>query len=74
MDVDIAATVLAGTILTGLAVIVAVITVVIINNIVHKYWKPIKWLSIQDQPLYSTIEEPSLEVASTSTITKVTAK
>lgn len=74
MDMDIAATVLAGSILTGLALVVAVITIVIINNIFHKYWKPIQWLRIQDQPLYSTIEEPSLEIKSTSTITKVTAK
>jgi len=42
MDVDVAAEILAGSILTGLAFVVFVITVVIINNIIHKYWKPVK--------------------------------
>jgi hypothetical protein len=41
MDVDTAASVLAGSILTGLAFLVVVITVVVINNIISKYWKPI---------------------------------
>jgi hypothetical protein len=42
MEVETAAKVLAGSILTGLSFIVFVITIVIINNIIHKYWKPIK--------------------------------
>jgi hypothetical protein len=42
MDVDTAAEILAGSILTGMAFIVFVITVVAINNIIHKYWKPVK--------------------------------
>jgi hypothetical protein len=42
MDVDVAAEILAGSILTGLAIVVFVITAVIINNIIHKYWKPVK--------------------------------
>jgi len=42
MDVDVAAEILAGSILTGLAFIVFVITVVVINNIIAKYWKPVK--------------------------------
>ena len=50
MDVETAATVLAGSILTGMALIVAIITVVIINNIVSKYWKPIKFIRFDDRP------------------------
>jgi len=42
MDVDTAAEILAGSILTGMAFIVFVITIVVINNIIHKYWKPVK--------------------------------
>jgi hypothetical protein len=39
---DQAAVFLAGSILTALGFIVAVIGVVIINNIIHKYWKPVQ--------------------------------
>jgi hypothetical protein len=42
MDVDTAATVLAGSILTGLAFVVFVIAAVVINNIIAKYWKPVR--------------------------------
>jgi len=41
MDIDNAANILAGSILTCLAIVIVVITVVIINNILHKYWKPV---------------------------------
>jgi hypothetical protein len=41
MDMDQAAVFLAGSILTALGFIVFVIAVVIINNILHKYWKPV---------------------------------
>ena len=42
MDIDNAAAILAGSILTGLAFVVAVIVIVVINNIIHKYWKPVR--------------------------------
>ena len=42
MDIDTAAEILAGSILTGLASVIFVITIVVINNILHKYWKPVK--------------------------------
>ena len=45
MDIENASNILAGSILTGLALIVAVITIVIINNILSKYWKPIRIFS-----------------------------
>jgi len=57
MDVDVAARVLAGSILSGLAFIVACITVVVINNIFSKYWKPIKWMRMLDHPMYVSREE-----------------
>jgi len=46
MNMDQAATFLAGSILTGLGFIVVFAAVLVINNILHKYWKPvqlIKW-------------------------------
>ena len=45
MDVIVASHILAGSILTGLAFIVFVITAVVINNIIAKYWKPVKFFS-----------------------------
>ena len=42
MDMDQAAVFLAGSILTALGFIVVVISIVIINNIIAKFWKPVK--------------------------------
>ena len=43
MDIDQAAIFLAGSILTALGFIVIVIAAVVINNIIHKYWKSFGW-------------------------------
>ena len=43
MDIDQAAVFLAGSILTGLGFVVVVVTAVVINNIIHKYWKSFGW-------------------------------
>jgi hypothetical protein len=59
MDVDTSATILAGSILTVLSFIVIVIGIVVINNIFHKYWKPIQWMRMLDHPVYVTREELS---------------
>ena len=40
---DQAAVFLAGSVLTMIGFVVVVIGVVIINNIIHKYWKPLGW-------------------------------
>ena len=45
MDMDQAAVFLAGSILTMLGFIVVVAGVVAINNIIHKYWKPVRIFS-----------------------------
>ena len=45
MDMDQAAVFLAGSILTMLGFIVVVAGVVVINNIIHKYWKPVRIFS-----------------------------
>ena len=43
MDMDQAAVFLAGSILTMIGFVVIIAGVVIINNIIHKYWKPMGW-------------------------------
>jgi hypothetical protein len=57
MDMDQAAVFLAGSILTTLGFIVIFIGIVIINNLLSKYWKPIKWMRIMDHPMYVTRED-----------------
>lgn len=42
MDIEVASTFLAGGILTVLAFIVIVAGICAINNILHKFWKPVK--------------------------------
>ena len=42
MDMDQAAVFLAGSILTALGFIVVIGAVVIINNLLHNYWKPVR--------------------------------
>jgi hypothetical protein len=42
MDMDQAAVFLAGSVLIMMGVIVIVAAAVAVNNIIHRYWKPIK--------------------------------
>jgi len=57
MDVDNAAGILAGSILTMLALIIVVIGIVVINNIFSRYWKPIKWVKYDIPPRFASQEE-----------------
>jgi hypothetical protein len=41
IDVDNAASFLAGSILFSIALVVFIIGCVVVNNIIHKYWKPV---------------------------------
>ena len=50
MDMDQAAVFLAGSILTALGFVVVVIAIVIINNILSKYWKPVKIWRFEEHP------------------------
>lgn len=58
MDMDQAAVFLAGSILTGLGFIIIIATAVVINNIIHKYWKSFGWNLL---PMYMQREEPVIE-------------
>jgi hypothetical protein len=42
MDMDQAAVFLAGSILTSLGFLVVIAAIVVVNNILHKYWKPVR--------------------------------
>jgi hypothetical protein len=62
MDMDQAAVWLGGSILTALGFVVLVIAIVIVNNILHKYWKPVRlftpdsWRGF-NPPHYATEQE-----------------
>ena len=58
MDMDQAAVFLAGSILTMLGFIIVVAGIIVINNLLAKYWKPVKlfeWTSPYDHARF--IEE-----------------
>lgn len=42
MNIDQASVFLAGSVLTMLGFVVVVAGIVVINNILHKYWKPVR--------------------------------
>jgi hypothetical protein len=72
MDMDQAAVFLAGSVLTALGFIIVVIGLVVINNIIARYWRPIRiftedsWKGLGSnagfaEPLeVEKIQEPSL--------------
>ena len=75
MDMDQAAVWLAGSILTMMGFVVVVIGIVAINNIIHKYWKPVKSFSMFGLPftdrrfIYEDDQPKSTQHESTSTNT-----
>ena len=64
MDMDQAAVFLAGSVLTMMGFIVIIVGIVIINNILHKYWKPITFFKWLDYPTARFVE-PHEEVKDT---------
>ena len=62
MDMNQAAVFLAGSILTMIGFIVIVVGLVIINNILHRYWKPIKmWKFDTYPPHFMQHQEPTID-------------
>jgi hypothetical protein len=62
MDMDQAAVFLAGSILTALGFLVVIAAVVIVNNVLHKYWKPVRIFTadswhLNPPPRYMTDDE-----------------
>jgi hypothetical protein len=46
MDMDQAAVFLAGSILTALGFLVVIATIIVVNNLLHKFWKPVRIFSL----------------------------
>jgi hypothetical protein len=42
MTMDQSAVFLAGSILTALGFLVVILAIVVVNNVLHKYWKPVR--------------------------------
>jgi hypothetical protein len=65
MDIDQAAVFLAGSILTALGFIIIVIAAVVINNIIHRYWKSFGWnffpAYVQKEEKEVVYEEPKFD-------------
>jgi len=60
MDMDQAAVFLAGSILTALGFVVVIGACVVVNNILHKYWKPVRMFTADSwnmTPRYMTDDE-----------------
>ena len=60
MDMDQAAVFLAGSILTMLGFVVVVAGIIVINNLIHKFWKPIQiWVPgfLTEPKRFATTEE-----------------
>jgi hypothetical protein len=66
MDMDAAAAWLAGSILIMLGFIVVVIGIVVINNILHKYWKPVSILTFKSYPPARFVDEDPADAKSRS--------
>ena len=74
MDMDQAAVFLAGSVLTALGFIVVVIGLVVINNIIARYWRPIRiftedsWNSVGSSARF--VEPLDVEKTQEPTLTK----
>jgi len=57
MNLEQAAIFLTGSILTMLGFIVIVIGIVVINNILHKYWQPVIFFHYDETPMPRFVDE-----------------
>jgi hypothetical protein len=63
MDMDQAAVFLAGAILTSIGFIVIVGAIIVVNNMIAKFWKPLGWKFLPDsltQPMYYQVEQEKI--------------
>jgi hypothetical protein len=61
MDMTQAAVFLSGSILTMLGFVVVVIGIIAINNLLHKYWKPVKLFTFTEYPPQYMQTTPTLD-------------
>lgn len=66
MDMDSMAVWLAGSVLFTLGIVTLVTGVIIINNLIHKYWKPITFVFVKDNGLF-----PHARFATEEEMTKI---
>ena len=52
MDMDKLAVFFAGSILVTMAFVVTVAGIILINNLIHRYWKPVTWFKYEFKPVY----------------------
>ena len=79
MDMDQSAVFLAGSILTALGFLVVIAAIIVVNNLLHKFWKPVRiftadsWNLNPPQRFVETHEmvEPKVDMdGKTASITK----
>ena len=63
MVMDQAAVWLAGSILTTLGFVVIIVGIIVVNNILHKYWKPVKMFTPDSWKGFNPPVEPHIEKA-----------
>jgi len=74
MTVESAGVFLACTILTGIGLILIVMTILVVNNLFAKYWKPVTFTQYLFPSMTGsspTFIEPSIEEPLKTTVTKV---
>jgi len=59
MDVDSAATFLSCAILFGAGFAILGITIIFLNNIIHKYWKPVRIFTEDSWVMFNGASNPS---------------
>jgi hypothetical protein len=52
MEMDKLAVFFAGSILVTLGIIVIALGIILINNLIHKCWKPVTWFRYEYKPIY----------------------
>jgi hypothetical protein len=52
MDMDKLAVFFAGSILITISMIIIAAGTIVINNLVHRYWKPVTWFKYEFKPVY----------------------
>jgi len=52
MDMDKLAVFFAGSILITISMIIIAAGTIVINNLVHRYWKPVTWFKYEYKPVY----------------------
>jgi hypothetical protein len=52
MEMDKVAVFFAGSILVTMGMVVISAGIILVNNLIHKYWKPVTWLKFQYQAVY----------------------